>query len=83
MERITGTETAGSYTIENLEAAIERLAAFEDAYYELIEMQEKLTSELERLRGEGKEKTVKFREILGQKMMNLNAVMFFERHGIK
>ncbi len=81
MERITRTDDG--YTVDNLEAAIARLAAFEDAYFELIEEQEQLAHELDKLRSEGKEKSVKFRECLGKKMMNLNAIMLFERHGIK
>lgn len=54
--------------------AIERLARFENFYDALIEEQEALLAELDRLRKEDKQKTVKFRESLAQRIMNNNLI---------
>ena len=51
---------------ERLEAALERLAAFEDLACGLEEEQQSISRRLEELRGQRKEKTVQFRELLAQ-----------------
>ena len=51
---------------ERLEAALERLAAFEDLACGLEEEQQSISQRLEELRGQRKEKTVQFRELLAQ-----------------
>jgi len=64
-------------------AAIERLAQFENAQAALLAQQDQITGELDRLRAEGKEKSVRFRELLGQKMINNTLVALLERHGLR
>jgi hypothetical protein len=49
--------------------AISKLAKFEDFYDGLMRNQAKLTTELESLRGEGQNHSVRFRELFTQKMM--------------
>jgi hypothetical protein len=49
--------------------AISKLAKFEDFYEDLMCDQAKLTTELESLRGEGQNHSVRFRELFTQKMM--------------
>ena len=59
-----------------------RLAAFEEAYNELTDSLVTIPAQLEKLKGQGKEKTVRYRELLGQKLMNGQIKALFERHGI-
>lgn len=64
------------YTTEGYSGeAVEKLARFENFYFDLLASQEKISSELEKLRIEGKEKSVRFRELLGQKLMNNNTLI--------
>ncbi len=84
MKRFTEKNKEG-YCIsdENLKDAVQRLGEFEDAYEALKYRQELIPKELESLRLQGKEKTVKFREAMAQKLINNNIILFFESHGLK
>lgn len=73
------THDAGGYSGE----AIERLARFENAHADLLAQQDSILSELDRLRDEGKHKSVRFRELLGQKMINNTLIALLERHGVR
>ncbi len=73
------THDAGGYSGE----AIERLARFENAHADLLARQERIQRELDRLRDEGKQKTVRFRELLGQKMINNTLIELLEQHGVR
>ena len=79
---------------ERLEAALERLAAFEDLACgleeeqqsisrRLEEEQQSISRRLEELRGQRKEKTVQFRELLDQKLVNSSLIQLLERKGLK
>ena len=59
-----------------------RLAAFENVYDELKNDLTAIPAELKKLKAAGKEKTVRYRELLGQKMINNHLIQLFERHGI-
>ena len=59
-----------------------RLAAFENVYDELKNDLTTIPLELEKLKAAGKEKTVRYRELLGQKMINNHMIQLFERNGI-
>lgn len=61
----------------------ERLAAFENILEYLVDSQTTIPMELEKLRQEGKDKTVKFRELMAQKLANTNTIMLLERFGIQ
>ena len=50
------------------EAALERLGRLEDRIDKLQEEYEKTLQALERLQGQGKEKTVTYRQLMGNKM---------------
>ena len=67
---------------ERLEAALERLAAFEDLACGLEE-QQSISQRLEELRGQRKERTVQFRELLAQKLVNSSLIQLLERKGLK
>ena len=61
---------------------VQRLAAFESVYQELRDSRTTIPAEMEKLKAAGKEKTVRYRELLGQKLMNSQIVALFTRHGI-
>ena len=85
MKRFTVKGGDGSYTItdSDREDAIIRLGLYEDAYEDLLDSIERIPIELEAMRTEGKEKTVRYKETVTQKLINNNIVSFFERHGLK
>ena len=84
MERYTLREGGRVFCpTERLEAALERLAAFEDLACGLEEEQQSISQRLEELRGQRKEKTVQFRELLAQKLVNSSLIQLLERKGLK
>jgi len=61
---------------------LHRLASFEDVYDELASSMIMIPKELEKLKADGKEKTARYRELFGQKLINNQIRALFERHGI-
>lgn len=59
--------------------AIDRLGRFEDFYFGIRNQLESIDSELQSLRDADKTKTVRYRELFGNKLM-LNQVMMYLRH---
>jgi len=59
-----------------------RLSAFESVYEELSTSMTAVSAELEKLKASGREKTVRYKELFGQKLMNNYIKSLFERHGI-
>lgn len=49
-------------------------------YTDLLTEQEKLTVDLEVMKSDGKEKTVRYREMLGQKLMNKTMLESIQRY---
>ena len=68
---------------EQLEQALSRLAQFEDMAQGLDREQAEIAQRLEQLRSQGREKTVQFRELLGQKLVNNNMILLLERYRIR
>jgi len=85
MNRLTGKRIDGSYIVadEDMGKAIERLGVFEDAYESLVRDLEQIPKDLEALRVQGKEKTIRYKEAVTQKLINNNIMFFFERHDLK
>jgi len=85
MNRLTGKRIDGSYVVsdEDMDKAIERLGVFEDAYESLKKDMEQIPKDLEALRVQGKEKTIRYKEAVTQKLINNNIMFFFERHDLK
>ena len=81
MERYTRREQ-GKTVVDpgQLQQALDRLASFEDFACGLAEEQKRISLRLEQLRGERKEKTVQFRELLAQKLVNNSVILLLERH---
>jgi len=72
-------------TIENDYAygdAIDRLAKFESFYDEITNAQLEISSQLEVLRNEGKDKTVEFKELFTKKLVNNNVMAFLRFHDL-
>jgi hypothetical protein len=65
-----------------IEDAVQKLAVFENMCEEFIKDMTDLPRRLEKMRSEGKEKTVAYRELVAQKLINTNIFMFFKRHGV-
>lgn len=82
MNRLTIKEK-NRYNINgDIETAIQRLGIFEDAYEDLMNSQDQLTKDLEELKIQGKEKTVRYRESMGRKLINSYIITFFEKLGV-
>ena len=83
MERLTVLGMDGRYSVtdDEINSAIQKLGLFEDAYDDLIASIERIPSELEEMRVQGKEKTVRYKETVAQKLINNSILAFFERHG--
>lgn len=63
--------------------AVDRLAKFEDMYELLVKNQDKISKELERLRYEGKTKSLEFKELMTRKLIESNMVVYFKINGIE
>jgi hypothetical protein len=60
--------------------AISKLAKFENIYDDLISKQGKISNELEKLRLEGKTHSVKFKQLLVNKITNNNIIILFKTY---
>lgn len=61
---------------------MERLENFERALKDILNEYEKLGKELEKLRNEGKNRTTKFRELLGKKLVHSMIITIFKRYNL-
>jgi len=68
---------------ENMKEAIQRLGKYEDAYENLLNAQAQIPKDLENMRIQGKEKTVRYKETMAQKLINNHIETFFEKYGLK
>lgn len=93
MERITkASDNHKSYTAGNGKVnaftygysgdAINRLGKFEDFYYDLLKDQQEIPKELDRLKSEGKNKTYRYKELLGKKLVNNNILSMLKTYGL-
>ena len=68
-------ERAGGITLDRLER-------FEKALDDIINNYKELGEELEKLRNDGKNKTTKFRELLGKKLVYSMIITIFKRYDL-
>ncbi len=61
---------------------MDRLERFEKALNDIVNEYENLGKELEKLRNEGKNKTTKFRELLGKKLVYAMIITIFKRYDL-
>ena len=79
MERYTRRGDQGWQVPEGQEqAALERLAGLEDAYEEL----QSGLALMEPLRAAGKQKSARFRELMGERLLLRRMLELLERHGL-
>ena len=64
------------------QAALERLAGLEDAYEELQGALALLEAQMEPLRAAGKQKSARFRELMGERLLLRRMLELLERHGL-
>lgn len=61
---------------------MDRLEKFERALKDILAEYDNLGKELEKLRNEGKNKTTKFRELLGKKLVYSMIITIFRRYDL-
>jgi hypothetical protein len=91
MKRITMQNENKSYYIAHTEqddeseytAAIDRLAKFENFYYDLEKDMKLIAEEMDRLRDDDKTHTPRFKELFVKKMINSNILMMLKYYGIE
>ena len=62
---------------------LERLAAFDRMYADLLKERDKVLADLDRLRAAGKNKGVTYQQLLAQKLTVQNLIGRFEVYGIR
>ena len=62
---------------------LERLAAYDRMYVDLLREREQVLSNMERLRAAGKNRGVTYQQLLAQKLTVQNLIGRFEIYGIK
>lgn len=63
--------------------AINKLGKFENFHEALLNRRQVIPEELQKLREQGKEKSVKFRELLAEKLTIENILIMLKGHGIQ
>lgn len=62
--------------------AVTKLAKFENFLEDLISSQTQIPKEMEKLRNEGKTKSVRFRELMVKKMTDANIIDLLKTYGL-
>ena len=62
---------------------LERLAAYDRMYADLLKERDKVLSDMEKLRAAGKNKGATYQQLLAQKLTLQNLIGRFEIYGIK
>ena len=62
---------------------LERLAAYDRMYADLLKERDKVLADLDRLRSAGKNKGVTYQQLMAQKLTVQNLIGRFEIYGIK
>lgn len=92
MNRMTGEFEKGRFYVDEsmvrhavnvyIGPAIDKLASFENMQYGLLAKQIEISEELEKLRGAGKTRSLKFKQLLATKMVNSNILIMLKTYGI-
>lgn len=83
MERYTQKTAEGWKLTVGETMAADRLARFENAYFSIVDQQAELSAQLEALKLQGKQKSARFRELLGKKLVNQHILVALEFQGIQ
>jgi len=62
--------------------AVDKLANFENAYDSLLESQNEISEEMEKLRNECNTRSFKFKELMAKKITNNNIIALFKAYGL-
>ena len=62
---------------------LERLAAYDHMYADLLKERDKVLADMEKLRAAGKNKGVTYQQLMAQKLTVQNLIGRFEIYGIK
>jgi len=81
MDRLTTTDGTLDVAADPA-AAWARLAAYEDVWAELTSSLVAIPAELATLKAAGREKTLRYRELVGAKLWLAETAALFARHGI-
>jgi len=92
MSRLTRAVDNNNYVVDDSKVqhdengfsgdAINKLAKLENIYDDLISKQSEISKELEKLRQEDKMHSVKFKQLLANKMTNNNILILFKTYGL-
>lgn len=93
MERLTRVlENSSSYFVDDTKIrhdisgysgeAVMKLAKFENMYESLVEKQNQIVKEMEKLKSEGKTNSVRFKQLLVNKITNKDMIALFETYGL-
>ena len=92
MDRLTRALDDGTYVVDSSKVepnihgysgeAIDKLARFENFYLDLLASQVAIPEEMEKLRQQGKTKSVRFRELMGEKMGKANLISLIKSYGL-
>jgi len=63
--------------------AVNKLAKFENFFDDLSAEQSKISEELEKLRGQGKTRSYKFKELMAKKLTNSNVLNLLKTYGLE
>ncbi|RHW39026.1 hypothetical protein D1B31_13770 [Neobacillus notoginsengisoli] len=93
MKRLTTPSKNKSYTVEESAIqpalggytgeAIDKLAGFENFYEAIQSQQLEIEKELEKLRAQDKSRTVRFKQLLANKLSNNNILIQLKTYGIE
>lgn len=81
MDRLT-VKKDGGIAAADTEAALVRLAKYEDLHEALGREQEEIAAQLASLRAAGKEKTARYRELFARKLQNAYVLALFQTRGL-
>ena len=82
MERLTEKGADGWRLVGGADEATAKLAAYEEMQQALLAEREAAIARLERLRAEGKTKSVTFQQLLSEKLMLTNLIERFSLWGL-
>ena len=68
---------------DKIAESVQKLAVFENMCEQFAQDMTVLPEKLEKLRTEGKDKTIAYKELVAQKLKDTTVLMFFKKHGIE
>lgn len=82
MERMTIRQADGRATSDDMQAALARLAQYEDLHESILREQQHVNEKMETLRAQGKNKTVTFQQLFADKLTLVGILSRFQTYGL-